>query len=76
VDEHNHALAALRYLISRLDARRMAKMAKRMLAGDGLGDDDGQADTSSGDGQSRVTKRRERTWQEMVEDDSLWTPLE
>src|SRR3989442_12111004 len=24
VDEHNHALAALRYLISRLDARRMA----------------------------------------------------
>jgi hypothetical protein len=43
VDEHNHALAALRYLISRLDARRMAKMAKRMPAGDGVGDDDGQA---------------------------------
>jgi hypothetical protein len=28
VDEHNHALAALRYLISRLDARRMAVGAK------------------------------------------------
>jgi hypothetical protein len=25
VDEHNHALAALRYLISRLDARQMAR---------------------------------------------------
>jgi hypothetical protein len=25
VDEHNHALAALRYLVSRLDARRMAR---------------------------------------------------
>jgi hypothetical protein len=24
LDEHNHALAALRYLVSRLDARRMA----------------------------------------------------
>jgi len=28
VDEHNHALAALRYLISRLDARQMAKFRK------------------------------------------------
>ena len=25
MDEHNHALAALRYLISRLDARQMAR---------------------------------------------------
>ena len=25
LDEHNHALAALRYLISRLDERRMAR---------------------------------------------------
>jgi hypothetical protein len=28
VDEHNHALAALRYLISRLDERRMARLPK------------------------------------------------
>jgi hypothetical protein len=72
----DHALAALRYLISRLDARRMAKMAKRMPAGDGVADDDGPADASAGDQQSRITKRRERTWREMVEDDSLWTPLD
>jgi hypothetical protein len=26
VDEHNHALSALRYLISRLDARKMARL--------------------------------------------------
>jgi hypothetical protein len=26
VDEHNHALGALRYLISRLDAHRLAKL--------------------------------------------------
>jgi hypothetical protein len=29
VDENNHALAALRYLISRLDARYLAKYQKR-----------------------------------------------
>jgi hypothetical protein len=28
VDEHNHALGALRYLVSRLDERRMARQAK------------------------------------------------
>jgi len=28
IDEHNHALAALRYLITRLDARRMARIRK------------------------------------------------
>ena len=28
VDEHNHALAALRYLVSKLDAGRMARLAK------------------------------------------------
>jgi len=27
MDEHNHALAALRYLISRIDERRMARRA-------------------------------------------------
>jgi hypothetical protein len=28
VDEHNHALAALRYLVTKLDASRMAKLAR------------------------------------------------
>jgi hypothetical protein len=63
--------ARLQRLISRLDARRMAKLAKRMPAGDGVGDDDGPADATSGDARSRVTKRPESTWREMVEDDSL-----
>src|SRR5205807_3898711 len=30
VDEHNHALAGLRYLVSRLDARRMARNRRRV----------------------------------------------
>ena len=31
VDEHNHALAALRYLISRLDAHFIARLRKRRV---------------------------------------------
>jgi hypothetical protein len=34
VDEHNHALAALRYLISRLDARFIARLRRRPVPDD------------------------------------------
>jgi hypothetical protein len=36
VDEHNHALGALRYLISRLDARFIARLRKRPTGGTGV----------------------------------------
>src|SRR5262249_60555173 len=32
VDEHNHALAALRYLVSAIDARQMARMKGKCAA--------------------------------------------
>ncbi|MBV8431054.1 MAG: hypothetical protein JO244_07830 [Solirubrobacterales bacterium] len=34
MDEHNHALAALRYLVSRLDARHMARGRRPHQGGD------------------------------------------
>jgi hypothetical protein len=37
VDEHNHALGALRYLISRLDARFIARLRRRPAPDDGPG---------------------------------------
>jgi hypothetical protein len=36
VDEHNHALAALRYLVSRIDARQMARNRGKLRQTDGL----------------------------------------
>src|SRR5262249_19159450 len=35
VDEHNHALAALRYLVSRIDARYLAQLRKRAPSAEG-----------------------------------------
>jgi hypothetical protein len=40
VDEHNHALAALRYLVSKLDGRHMARLPKDSLPNDVLSRDD------------------------------------
>ena len=63
LDEHNHALAALRYLISRLDARRMAAG----LWGDRAGDTSEPGDATA--------VQRERSIAEMIDDESLWIPL-
>src|SRR5947209_8089531 len=49
VDEHNHALAALRYLISRLDARRMARNR-------------GRAEETKTTEESAATARPQRPW--------------
>jgi hypothetical protein len=58
VDEHNHALAALRYLIGVLDARHMA--GRRT-----------PADAPDPSGEPVQKPKPQRSWQEMVEDDSL-----
>jgi hypothetical protein len=60
VDEHNHALAALRYLVSRLDARQMAR--NRGPAGGG--------DTTPN---PPPAPRKERPWLRL-DNESLWTP--
>ena len=59
LDAHNHALAALRYLISKLDHHRMA----------------GNPNVAAAPTEQRPPARRERTYQEMVEDERLWIPL-
>ena len=42
VDEHNHALAALRYLVSKVDARQMARFRRRGPTVAATGEGDGQ----------------------------------
>jgi len=42
LDEHNHALAALRYLISRLDARRMARRTQGCVPTPGKETEEGE----------------------------------
>jgi hypothetical protein len=57
IDEHNHAIAALRYLLSILDARRMA----------------GHANPAAGDAPPRPAQRRFKTRKEMWNDPDCWT---
>jgi hypothetical protein len=61
VDEHNHALAALRYLISGLDRRKMARLQKT------------GADATEATEQSNETKpkRKEERWLS-VYNEELW----
>jgi hypothetical protein len=66
VDEHNHALAALRYLIGRLDARQMARNRH------GPGPPDVPRDSpATGDVSPAPAGRR---WLRL-DNDFLWTPL-
>jgi hypothetical protein len=62
VDEHNHALAALRYLISRLDARRLARRP---------GESDSPTETGS---PAKAPNRASKYWAEM-NGDEFWIPL-
>src|SRR5262249_24098479 len=43
VDEHNHALAALRYLVSAIDARQMARLNGKTEAGEASAEDTAKA---------------------------------
>jgi hypothetical protein len=61
VDEHNHALAALRYLVSRLDARRLARPR-----GPGAGDPPAE--------EPAAAPRRQSPWLRL-DNEALWTPL-
>ncbi len=59
-DEHNHALAALRYLVSRLDARQMARNR-------------GHADVDT-TANPPPAPRKKRPWLRL-DNEALWTPL-
>ena len=61
VDEHNHALAALCYLVSRLDARQMAR---------------NRGQTGGGDPTANPppAPRKKRPWLRL-DNEALWTPL-
>jgi hypothetical protein len=67
VDEHNHALAALRYLISRLDARQMARTRHTDPSVAGASAADAPAPSS--------TPARRRPWLRL-DNEALWTPIE
>ena len=63
VDEHNHALSALRYLLSRLDARRMT--TRPSSSEDAPPPDDEPADAAP--------QPRQRPWLRL-DNEQLWTP--
>jgi hypothetical protein len=65
LDEHNHALAALRYLISRLDAHHMARLR--------TGRRSDEAQPESGPEHEHRPARR-RPWLRLDNED-LWTRL-
>ena len=69
IDEHNHALGALRYLISRIDARFMAQLSRS-----GPPPADGPLETGSVE-EAPVQKPQRRRSQMDINDPNLWTIL-
>jgi hypothetical protein len=68
VDEHNHALGALRYLVSRLDTRFIARLRQRPAA-----DAPSEADDLD-PVEDRAGRPTRRPWNRLDNND-LWTPL-
>jgi hypothetical protein len=62
VDEHNHALAALRYLIGQLDAHHLARPRRPQPTGDAAPAAD------------RPDPSRERRWLRL-DNEALWTRI-
>jgi hypothetical protein len=61
IDEHNHALAALRYLISRLDHRFMVRLRR-------------SAGSEAGEPPADASSVKPRKWLSIY-NEALWTPL-
>lgn len=72
VDEHNHALAALRYLISRIDERRMVRKLWSAITGEQTTVDKAVAEEARKEEERR--KEAKRYW-DMVHDDRYWIPF-
>jgi hypothetical protein len=61
LDEHNHALAALRYLVSRIDERRMARRAAAVSSPTET-QEEGQRDAKTLEAQAHRRKQRQYLW--------------
>jgi hypothetical protein len=72
VDEHNHALAALRYLVSRLDAHRLARGEVVRLSGGSVVDPNHPATQPPN---HLTTQPPDRPKRLDIHDPRLWTPL-
>jgi hypothetical protein len=68
LDEHNHALAALRYLVSRLDQRRMARPLAPYLASA-----DREADQAKAAKILEAQKQRQRQYEHLWMHPGAWT---
>jgi hypothetical protein len=66
IDEHNHALAALRYLVSRLDRRFMVRLRR------GAGDESQPPEGAQASQENAPAQKRK--WLS-VHNEALWTPL-
>jgi hypothetical protein len=67
IDDHNHALGALRYLVSKLDARFIARLRQQTTNDGPLEEDLDEQDERPAPG----PKQPRRLW----DDESLWEPL-
>ena len=73
IDDHNHALGALRYLVSRLDARYIAKLRRKTA----IDHEEGPLETDPIMVDHQETQKaiyQVRTWVD-PKNESLWTPL-
>jgi hypothetical protein len=66
VDEHNHALAALRYLVSRLDARKQVRRPTGPVL---------EVEPREPDFDPPPRRPQWRSWRDLFRDESLWTRL-
>jgi hypothetical protein len=62
MDEHNHALAALRYLVSKIDQRQMARFMGKGGVGEAVAEEAAKA------------KNREEKWLS-VRNEAFWTRI-
>jgi hypothetical protein len=69
IDEHNHALGALRYLVSQLDARFIARLRK--LAGGRPGAHEGPTEEEPAE---QACKEREPERQDLWHNPDVWEP--
>jgi len=72
IDENNHALGALRYLISRLDSRFIGKLRKTMTTEGPIEDDPQEAQEAIEDTKKAVFNVRKPL---DITDPNLWTPV-
>lgn len=63
VDEHNHALAALRYLIATLDAGRMVQPLETATS------------TQQESKSAPAASQPDNYWQRIIDDERYWIPL-